>query len=118
MVPRGQQGPYLAAVHPAFQVACTEHGRGDEAPVHVPVVAELVGEQRHSRVVEDRRGVACDRGGVGGHVVRGGPTGNSEGLYLGQGQPLTHTSLSRTTQVTEGKRRLRKVTHTASGGIL
>ena len=66
-----------------------------------------------------RTGEASPVTGVGrggGHVVRGGPTGNSEGLYLGQGQPLTHTSLSRTTQVTEGKRRLRKVTHTASGG--
>jgi hypothetical protein len=33
---------YLAAVHTALQVACTEHGGRDDTTIHVPVVADLV----------------------------------------------------------------------------
>lgn len=42
--PQGSQRAYLAAVHAAFQVASTEHGGGDDATIHVPVVADLVGD--------------------------------------------------------------------------
>lgn len=33
---------YLAAVHTALQVACTEHGGRDDTAIHIPVVADLV----------------------------------------------------------------------------
>lgn len=38
------EGPYLAAVHSAFQVSGTDHGGGDDTAVHIPVVADLVGD--------------------------------------------------------------------------
>ena len=66
--------PYLAAVHTAFQVASAEHGWGDDATVHIPVVADLVGDERHGCVVEDRGGITWVRArGWGVCAVRGPP---------------------------------------------
>lgn len=65
--------PYLAAVHTAFQVASAEHGRGDDATVHIPVVADLVGDERHGRMVEDRGGITWVRARVWGFCVVRGP---------------------------------------------
>lgn len=42
--PEVTKGPYLTAVHAALQVAGAEHGGGDDASVHVSVVADLVGD--------------------------------------------------------------------------
>ncbi|KAK2089919.1 hypothetical protein P7K49_032585, partial [Saguinus oedipus] len=57
--------PYLAAVHTALQVSRTEHGRGDDATIHVPAVADLVGNQRDGRMVQDRGGVTCFKASEG-----------------------------------------------------
>lgn len=76
-------GPYLAAVHAAFQVAGAEHGGGDDAAVHVPVVAELVRDQGHGCVVEDRGGVTCVGVGEGGTCSEGEPCSECRGHTSG-----------------------------------
>lgn len=68
--------PYLAAVHTTLQVASAEHGWGDDATVHIPVVADLVGDERHGRMVEDRGGITWVRArGWGGLCSEGAPPG-------------------------------------------
>lgn len=84
MAPPTAVAPYLAAVHTALQVARAEHGGGDDATVHIPVVADLVGNQRDGRVVQDRGGVTCFKASEGRRVRRK-PGSKHRGRMLGPG---------------------------------
>lgn len=79
-------GPYLAAVHAAFQVAGTQHGGGDDATIHLPVVAKLVRDQRHRCVVEDGGGVTCVGAGEG-TCREGEPCSECRGHTSGRRRP-------------------------------
>lgn len=85
--PRGIQEPHLATVHTALQVAGAEHGRGDDASVDIPVVADLVGDQRDSCVVQDRGCVTCfkERMETCQEEGGGGPAQNAEGVCWAPG---------------------------------